>query len=99
MLTICSGILLADYHVVRRYRLKLDDLYVGDASSIYWFHHGFNWRAFVAFFAGVWPLLRKLRVSCCEQPSRLTAVPPCSRPGRDRQRGHLCRFLGMGSPL
>ncbi|EQL01802.1 NCS1 family nucleobase:cation symporter-1 [Ophiocordyceps sinensis CO18] len=52
-----TGILLADYHVVRRYRLKLDDLYVGDASSIYWFHHGFNWRAFVAFFAGVWPLL------------------------------------------
>ncbi|RCI09976.1 hypothetical protein L249_8752 [Ophiocordyceps polyrhachis-furcata BCC 54312] len=51
------GILLADYHVIRRRKLNLQDLYTGDDSSIYWFHHGFNWRAFVAFFAGVGPLL------------------------------------------
>ncbi|KAM4067149.1 purine-cytosine permease family protein [Hirsutella rhossiliensis] len=52
-----TGILLADYHAVRKYKLKLKDLYVGDASSIYWFNHGCNWRAFAAFVAGVWPLL------------------------------------------
>lgn len=50
--------MLADYHLVRRYKLKLGDLYTGDSSSIYWFSDGVNWRAFVAFFAGMWPLLR-----------------------------------------
>ncbi|RDA83983.1 hypothetical protein CP532_6965 [Ophiocordyceps camponoti-leonardi (nom. inval.)] len=51
------GILLADYHFTRRRKLNLQDLFTGDDSSIYWFHHGFNWRAFVAFFSGVGPLL------------------------------------------
>jgi hypothetical protein len=53
------GVMLADYHVIRRAKLKLDDLYTGNSSSIYWFHRGVNWRAIVAFFAGVWPLIRK----------------------------------------
>lgn len=52
--------MLADYHLVRRHKLKLNDLYRGDSSSIYWFRHGVNWRAFVAFIAGTWPLLRML---------------------------------------
>ncbi|KAJ5136491.1 hypothetical protein N7448_005045 [Penicillium atrosanguineum] len=52
-----TGIMLADYHLVRRYKLKLGDLYTGDSSSIYWFSGGVNWRAFVAFFAGMWSLL------------------------------------------
>ncbi|PFH61277.1 hypothetical protein XA68_17790 [Ophiocordyceps unilateralis] len=52
-----TGILLADYHLVRKRRLNVEDLYTGDASSIYWFCQGFNWRAFAAFSAGVWPLL------------------------------------------
>lgn len=50
--------MLADYHIVRHHKLKLNDIYIGDSSSIYWFRHGFNWRAFVAFIAGMWPLLR-----------------------------------------
>jgi NCS1 family nucleobase:cation symporter-1 len=50
--------MLADYHLVRRYKLKLGDLYTGDSSSIYWFSAGVNWRAFVAFFAGMWSLIR-----------------------------------------
>ncbi|KIW90261.1 uncharacterized protein Z519_08905 [Cladophialophora bantiana CBS 173.52] len=52
-----TGVMLADYHVVRRTKLKLNDLYTGDSSSIYWFNKGVNWRAIVAFFSGVWPLL------------------------------------------
>lgn len=51
--------MLADYHLVRQRKLKVNDLYRGDASSIYWFSYGFNWRAPVAFFWGVWPMLRK----------------------------------------
>jgi nucleobase:cation symporter-1, NCS1 family len=54
-----SGVMLADYHVVRRKKLKLNDLYVGNSSSIYWFNKGVNWRAPVGFLAGVWPLLRE----------------------------------------
>jgi NCS1 family nucleobase:cation symporter-1 len=50
--------MLADYHIIRRHRLKLSDLYRGDSSSLYWFRSGVNWRAFVAFTAGMWPLLR-----------------------------------------
>jgi cytosine/uracil/thiamine/allantoin permease len=53
------GVLLADYHIVRRQQLKLLDLYTGDVSSIYWYFHGLNWRGPVAFVAGMWPLLRK----------------------------------------
>ncbi|KAF4512839.1 hypothetical protein G6O67_000176 [Ophiocordyceps sinensis] len=52
-----TGIMLADYHLVRRRRLKLKDLYVGNGTSIYWFDHGFNWRALAAFIAGAWPLV------------------------------------------
>ncbi|KAL1844846.1 hypothetical protein VTK73DRAFT_1684 [Phialemonium thermophilum] len=52
-----TGVMLADYHLVRKRKLKLDELYVGNSTSIYWFRSGFNWRAFVAFGAGMWPLL------------------------------------------
>ncbi|KAI1628212.1 NCS1 family nucleobase:cation symporter-1 [Exophiala viscosa] len=52
-----TGVMLADYHVIRRRKLKLNDLYTGDSSSIYWFTNGVNWRAPVAFMSGVWPLL------------------------------------------
>ncbi|KAK4939986.1 hypothetical protein LTR10_019838 [Elasticomyces elasticus] len=52
-----TGVMLADYHVVRRCKLKLNDLYTGDSSSIYWYNKGVNWRAPVAFMSGVWPLL------------------------------------------
>ncbi|KAL4978851.1 permease for cytosine/purines, uracil, thiamine, allantoin-domain-containing protein [Aspergillus desertorum] len=52
-----TGLMLADYHLIRRHRLKLSDLYIGSPSSIYWFNHGVNWRALVAFTSGMWPLL------------------------------------------
>ncbi|KAK5056688.1 hypothetical protein LTR84_012220 [Exophiala bonariae] len=52
-----TGIMLADYHVIRKAKLKVNDLYNGTSSSIYWFNKGVNWRAIVSFLAGVWPLL------------------------------------------
>lgn len=51
--------MLADYHVIRKAKLKVNDLYTGNSSSIYWFNKGVNWRAIAAFLTGVWPLLRK----------------------------------------
>ncbi|KZO95911.1 hypothetical protein CALVIDRAFT_549801 [Calocera viscosa TUFC12733] len=52
-----TGVMLADYLVVRKRKLKLSDLYRGDSSSIYWYSNGFNWRGFLAFGLGtVWLL-------------------------------------------
>ncbi|ORY77985.1 NCS1 family nucleobase:cation symporter-1 [Leucosporidium creatinivorum] len=47
-----TGIMLADYFVVRKQTLKMEDLYIGSADSIYWFDFGFNWRALVAWAIG-----------------------------------------------
>jgi NCS1 family nucleobase:cation symporter-1 len=50
-----TGIMLADYLVIRRCKVKVEDLYNGTPSSIYWYHNGFHWRAIVAFILGAWP--------------------------------------------
>lgn len=52
-----TGLLLADYFVIHRRRLHLSDLYIGDASSAYWYTWGINWRAVVSWAMGLWPLL------------------------------------------
>ncbi|KAE8356994.1 permease for cytosine/purines, uracil, thiamine, allantoin-domain-containing protein [Aspergillus coremiiformis] len=49
------GTMVADYYVVRRQQIKLSDLYRADVHSIYWFHRGFNWRAFAAWLVGFAP--------------------------------------------
>jgi NCS1 family nucleobase:cation symporter-1 len=49
--------MFADYFVVRRRLYKLGDLYRTDSSTIYWFWHGVNWRAFAAWGMGVWMTL------------------------------------------
>ncbi|MCQ4079384.1 NCS1 family nucleobase:cation symporter-1 [Streptomyces sp. RB6PN25] len=45
-----AGILIADYWIVRRTRLELDQLYTPGGS--YWYASGWNWRALVAFVVG-----------------------------------------------
>ncbi|KAL0573503.1 hypothetical protein V5O48_008456 [Marasmius crinis-equi] len=52
-----TGLMLADYHLIRRYKLKMEDLYVGDSSSIYWYWHGIHWRAVVGWILGAFPTL------------------------------------------
>ncbi|KZP26398.1 NCS1 family nucleobase:cation symporter-1 [Athelia psychrophila] len=52
-----TGIMLADYLVVRKKTLVIEDLYVGDARSIYWYSHGVHWRAVLAWALGTWPTL------------------------------------------
>ncbi|KAF9261587.1 hypothetical protein L218DRAFT_930828 [Marasmius fiardii PR-910] len=51
------GIMLADYHVIRRYKLKMHDLYIGDERSIYWYWRGVNWRPALAFIIAIFPTL------------------------------------------
>ncbi|KAJ7206505.1 permease for cytosine/purines, uracil, thiamine, allantoin-domain-containing protein [Mycena pura] len=50
-----TGVMLADYLVVRRGIIKLEDCYIGDSSSLYWYNGGFHWRALVAWTLGVFP--------------------------------------------
>ena len=61
-----AGVLIADYWIVRRTRLQLEDLYLPDGA--YRYRRGWNWKAVVATLAGcglawggwVIPLLRPL---------------------------------------
>ena len=46
--------MFSDYFLVRRTVFKIGDLYLNDKSSIYWYKHGLNWRAFVSWLSGVW---------------------------------------------
>ncbi len=51
-----TGVMLADYFVIRKRRLSIYDLY-NTEDSIYWYHKGFNWRGFLACIFGIWPLM------------------------------------------
>lgn len=42
------GLMISSYYIVNRQRIKVDDLYIGDHTSIYWYTYGVNWRAPVA---------------------------------------------------
>jgi nucleobase:cation symporter-1, NCS1 family len=46
-----AGVMIADYFVLRRARLKLDDLYRRDGA--YEYDGGINWRAVIALGAGI----------------------------------------------
>lgn len=43
-----TGLMISAWFIVHRRKLKVEDLYTGNRTSIYWFSHGFNWRAFIA---------------------------------------------------
>lgn len=42
------GVMITSYFIVNQQKLKVDDLFVGNKSSIYWFSGGYNWRALIA---------------------------------------------------
>lgn len=56
------GVMIADYCLIRRQRIKLNDLYRTEPSD-YWFQHGFNWRAVPCWVAGWGPTIGGLIVS------------------------------------
>jgi nucleobase:cation symporter-1, NCS1 family len=47
--------MVCDYYIIKKQKLNIHELY--RAHGIYWYDHGFNWRAFVAFFVSVFPLM------------------------------------------
>lgn len=49
-----AGVMIVDYYIIRRLRLKPDDLYREDGAYSFG-GSGFNWRALVAIAAGILP--------------------------------------------
>lgn len=43
-----TGLMISSYFVVNRRKINIDDLFVGNKDSIYWYTMGINWRAIVA---------------------------------------------------
>ncbi|KAK5119841.1 hypothetical protein LTR85_007167 [Meristemomyces frigidus] len=52
-----TGIVVSDYFLVRKRQYYLGDLYTANSSSAYWYTFGFNWRGFLAWVMGLWPVL------------------------------------------
>ncbi|KAF2767221.1 hypothetical protein EJ03DRAFT_159577 [Teratosphaeria nubilosa] len=77
----CSGILIADFWIVRKRLVKLDDLYLGDPKSIYWYWHGVNWRAVIAFVVAIWPAMPGYMMGCADLNRQPNAWMKLSRLG------------------
>ncbi|KAL5598295.1 uncharacterized protein BROUX77_006129 [Berkeleyomyces rouxiae] len=52
-----TGVMIADYYIVRNQRLKLSSLYDMTPASTYWYNGGINWRAGAAWAIGTSALL------------------------------------------
>jgi len=52
-----TGLMISSYFVVLRQKIKVNDLYLGNKESIYWFTYGIDWRAPIAWCAGTAPSL------------------------------------------
>ncbi|CAI0649521.1 unnamed protein product [Colletotrichum noveboracense] len=52
-----TGVMFADYYLIRGRNLKLTHLYEATSASVYWYWEGVNWRAGVAWVMGTWALL------------------------------------------
>lgn len=48
-----AAIMVADFFVVKRQKVDVCELY--KPYGLYWYTHGWNWRAYVAFFVGFIP--------------------------------------------
>lgn len=44
-----TGIMLADYFLIRRQKIQISQLYTGSKDGSYWYLGGFHWRAFIAW--------------------------------------------------
>lgn len=52
-----TGVMFADYYIVRQQNLKLTSLYDMGETSTYWYTYGVNFRAVVSWVMGVWVIL------------------------------------------
>jgi nucleobase:cation symporter-1, NCS1 family len=42
------GLMVTSYLIVNKRKIRVDDVYIGNRESIYWYTYGVNWRAVVA---------------------------------------------------
>lgn len=54
-LSAIAGVIFCDYYILRKGYVKLKDLFVADSSSDYYYWHGINFRAYVAYVCGILP--------------------------------------------
>ncbi|CAF3798011.1 unnamed protein product [Rotaria sp. Silwood1] len=47
------GVMISDYYFVRKGYLDIEQLYSGSKNGVYYFTWGVNWRAYVAYIAGI----------------------------------------------
>jgi NCS1 family nucleobase:cation symporter-1 len=45
--------MISDYYFVRKGYLKIEELYSSSKQGVYYFTFGVNWRAYVAYIAGI----------------------------------------------
>lgn len=49
------GIIISDFHLVRKRKMRVSNLYSMDKSLDFYYSYGVNWRAYVCFFAAMVP--------------------------------------------
>lgn len=52
-----TGVMIADYYLVKKMELDVDDLYVEDGNGRYFYNSGFNIAGLVALAAGILPIV------------------------------------------
>jgi NCS1 family nucleobase:cation symporter-1 len=50
-----AGVMVSDYYLIKKQKLNIHELYRD--RGIYWYDHGVNWRAFLAFAIGFAPCM------------------------------------------
>lgn len=50
-----TGVLICNYYIVARGYFKVPDLYTSSKSGVYYFNHGWNFRAYIAYVLGICP--------------------------------------------
>jgi len=54
-LSAITGVLLCHYYIITRGYLEIDDLYTSRKDGVYYYFHGWNWRAYLAYVVGIIP--------------------------------------------
>lgn len=54
-LSAITGVLLCRYYIVARGHLEIDDLFTARKDGMYYYTHGWNWRAYAAYVIGIAP--------------------------------------------
>jgi NCS1 family nucleobase:cation symporter-1 len=78
-----TGLMISSYFVVNKRKVNVDDLFVGNKGSVYWYTWGVNWRAVVAVSLAVrssfqleYSLLQWICGTAPSMPGFVAAVQP-----------------------